>query len=223
MFSIKKNGCLILFVILTNPIFSQNNNSIELSGGVIFPMSSSDGFTGNFQFNYAITEDFYLYLSTGYSEWNNFRISIDYRYSENENTFYQQKRFISSVSADNHINIPFYLGTKLNFRTNKLFTSFMNFELGYSYFSFNSYNKWDPVYSNSGEVINYIPDEITKIKNKEHLFGIAIGLGASIPMTKDLNLIINYKVNTNTNFNNIALLNMRGIRSTLIGGVNLII
>ncbi|MBK8946668.1 MAG: hypothetical protein IPM32_15550 [Ignavibacteriae bacterium] len=223
MFSIKKNIYVLYLSIFVSNLFAQTNNSIEVSGGFIFPMSSTNGLIGNIQFNYPLTDDFYLYIYTGYSEWDKFKISIDYRYSEIESTINNQKRFIPSYSANSHIKIPLYLGTRLNFRTNKLFTSFINFEFGYSYLSYNSYDKWNPVYSNSGEVINYIPEEATKEKNTEYLFGIAIGLGASIPISKDLNVILNYKVNSSTNFKYIEMLSIRGTNSMLVGGVNFII
>ncbi|MCB9247627.1 MAG: hypothetical protein H6613_03380 [Ignavibacteriales bacterium] len=221
MSSENRNYILIVLTLLTTNIFSQNEKSIQVNGGILFPRSSSNGLSGSIQLNYGINSDLYLYLYSGYSSWDKFNIGLNYQYSEVEDKEIAQQRTIATYAENEHSAIPFYLGARLNFRTNKLFTTFFSFELGYSRLAFNSYNKWDPVYSNSGAVVQYIPVESSKIKKNENLYGFGVGLGFAIPATTQMDVIVNFKLNTYSNFDDIELLSTRGhIHTTILGGLN---
>lgn len=200
-----------------NSSYTKNSHSLQFNGGIITPMSSSTGLTGSVQLNYALNERIKLYVYTGYSEWDKYNIVIQLVkefYSNNE------KMFFNSYSADDHILIPVYIGSSVNLHTNKLFTSFLTAEIGYSYLSFNSYDQMRSVNAETGEVLSYRPDVTTKKENKENLFGIGIGAGLFHPISDNTELIFSFKLNSYVNNNLPGLFSRRGTYTAFSAGFN---
>lgn len=189
----KKLSIAMIFVILSlSTIFAQGRHSIQLNGGVISPQNSSKGFASSVQSNYNLNTTIDFYASVGYSSWDKFYVG----FLEEWSPIQKQTRFETHIS-DNHIMIPLYLGAKINFNTNKFFTSFVNLELGYSYLKYNSYNYQRSVDPETGVVLGYYPDESTKTEIQDNIIGVGVGLGISHPMSSNLNLILTAKLNSN--------------------------
>jgi hypothetical protein len=208
---------LLIFVsvLFSIPIFAQGDNSFQINGGIIMPMSSSKGLTTSIQFNYKFNPIIELYGYVGYSSWDKYNITYHEDYSP-----IQKQQYFKTYSADNHILVPIYLGGKVNFNTNKLFTSFINFELGYSHLSYNSFNNFKSVDPETGEVLGYRSDFSTKKEVSENLFGIGIGAGLSHPMTESLDLVLSFKLNSYINSNYYGLFSTRGTYSMFLAGFN---
>jgi hypothetical protein len=212
MFKTFSTSLIILFLI-SNFLFAQEANTIQINGGIIMPMNSSKGLTTSLQFNYSLSSKFQVYLYGGYSAWDKYNT----HYLENLSTI-QHKQHFTSYSADEHILIPIFFGAKINLHTNKIFTSFLNFELGYSYLSFNSYQQSKVINPETGEVLSYHPDIFSKIENEENLFGFGIGAGISHPMGRKLNLILAFKLNGYLNSNYYNFFNGSSVNTTILAG-----
>lgn len=205
---------LISFIIvLQSIIFAQDSNSIQINGGIVMPMSSSKGLTGIIQFNYPLTSTINLYLYTGYSTWDQYKVTFIEDYS-----VIQRETIFQSYSADDHKLIPFYIGSRINLHTNKLFTSFISCEIGYSYLSYNSYKNWKSINPETGEVQGYYTDGSTRTKIRENLFGIGIGVGLARPLSENLSLVLSYKLNSNINSSYNGLFSTRGTYSQFLVG-----
>ena len=206
---------IIISIIFSKIILAQDSNSIQVNGGIIMPMSSSKGLTTSFQFNYSFNPQIQFYIYSGYSSWDKFKVVFHQEFSE-----VQKKQYFNSYSADEHILIPLYLGSRINLHTNKLFTSFLNVEIGYSYLSYNSYEQWKSINPETGEVLSYHPNTLTKKVNKENLFGFGVGAGISHPMTNNLDLILSFRLNSYINSNYYGLFSTRGTYTMFLAGFN---
>ncbi len=188
---------LISFMILSQgSIFAQDSNSIQINVGFFMLMNSSKGLTGIIQYNYPLNSTINLYLYTGYSTWDQYKVTFIEDYS-----LIQKKTIFQSYSADDHKLIPFYFGSKINLHTNKLFTSYLSCEVGYSYLSYNSYENWKSINPETGEVQGYYADASTRKIINENLFGIGIGFGLVRQLSDNLSLVLSYKLNSNINSN----------------------
>lgn len=206
---------LFLAIIFSNIIFSQENNSIQINGGLIYPRSSSKGLIGLVQFNYPLNEQFDLYAYSGYSAWDKYYVYFREDYSE-----VQKETIFKTYSADNHTLIPFYIGSSINLHTNDFFTFYVNIEAGYAYLNYYSYNHWKSIDPNTGEVLGYDVDGATKKEITENLFGIGIGAGISHPMGENLKLIFSYKLNSYLNSNYYGFLSKQGTYSVFLAGIS---
>ena len=212
MLKIKYKLYLILFLISLANIFAQKEQSIQLNAGILYPRSASNGFSTFLKYNYQLNKTFNLYLYTGYSSWNKFYI---------QKVNYDRKdKLYTTYSSDKHVLIPIYIGTKINFHTNKLFTSFFEFEAGYSHLSYNSYENHPVFDEDNGEIISYKVDKRSRKKINSNLYGIGIGLGISHPLTQTLKVIIGYKLNSNFNSGDFGLFSAKGTYATLYVGLN---
>ncbi len=208
---------LVIFIsiIVPNPILSQDANSIQINGGIIIPMSASNGFNSSIQFNYNFKQNIQLYIYSGYSSWDKFNVN----YIEDYSTTQKQTLF-ETYTSDNHILIPVYIGSRINLHTNKLFTSFVTFEVGYSYLSYNSYDikkEIDPV---TGEVLSYNPDISTKKEVTENLIGLGAGAGISYPITENINIILSFKLNSQLNSKYYDFFSSEGTYTAFNLGIN---
>jgi opacity protein-like surface antigen len=188
------SSVILISIIASNSISAQDDNSIQISGGLIMPMSASNGFTSSIQFNYNFNQNIQFYIYSGYSSWDKFYVN----YIEDYSTTQKQTLF-ETYTSDNHILIPVYIGSRINFHTNKLFTSFVTFEVGYSYLSYNSYNIKKEIDPATGEVLSYNPDLSTKKEITENLIGLGAGAGISYPISKNINIILSYRLNSQLN------------------------
>lgn len=191
----------------------QDSNSLQFTGGIISPMSSSRGLTGNVQFNYVLNSNVIFYISSGYSSWNYYFIIFHEDFSP-----VQHQQYFRKAAASDHYMIPLYVGSRINFHTIKLFTSFIEFEAGYSYLHFNSYDFRKVIIPETGEVLDYA--QISKTKNSENLFGIGIGAGISHPITDNFSLILEFKLNSHITSNYPGLFSTRGTYTRFTAGFN---
>ncbi|MBZ0177952.1 MAG: hypothetical protein K8F36_01585 [Melioribacteraceae bacterium] len=186
------SSLLILIILSSSVILAQGSKSIQLNGGIISPKSSTDGFSTAVQFNFNQNATISFYASVGYSSWNKFYVNFIEEWSP-----IQKETHFKTHISDEHIMIPLYFGSKVNFHTNKYFTSFINIELGYSYLKYNSYDYWRSINPETGEVLGYYPDSSTKEEIKDNIIGLGVGLGISHPMSSNMNLILSVKLNSN--------------------------
>jgi len=202
-------------IILCSTLSAQDPISIQINGGLISPMSSTNGYIGSAQFNYSVSPKISLYIYSGYSSWNKHT-----EYFREDFSQIQKQTLFNAYSADDHTLIPVYIGSKINFHSNSLFTAFLNFELGYSFLSYNSYNINKSIGIETGVVQGYFTDLSSKKRINESVFGVGIGGGISHPITERLNLILSYKFNSYANSNYPGLLSTKGIYSAFLVGLN---
>lgn len=207
-----------LSIFLTKITFAQEANSIQINGGIISPMYSSKGYSGLIQFNYPLTKGFSLYLYSGYMWWDQHKVV----YLE-DNSIVQKQTIFNSFNANDHVLIPVYIGSRINLHTNKLFTSYLTAELGYSFISYNSYQNLRLVNPATGEVLDYYVDQSSRKKNREDLFGLGIGAGISHSLTENLNLVALFKLNSYINSNYSGIFSSRGTYTMFLVGFNFII
>ena len=206
----------VLFISLSSSlIFAQDNNSIQFNSGIIYPRRSSYGLSASVQYNYSLNSKINLYFSAGYSTWDRFNVMF-----HEELNGVQREEYFKTYNADNHSLIPLSLGAKINFHSNKLFTSFINFEIGYAHLSFDSYDNIRVINPMTGEVTSYTVDGSTKKEINENLFNVGIGTGISHPLNQSLDLILSFKINTNFNGEEFGFLSTKGTYSVWSVGVN---
>jgi len=205
----------IVFLFAAFNIYSQTSPSIQFTGGIISPVNSYNGLTGSFQFNYPYNDIINFYLYTGYSSWNKNKVIFHEDYS-----LVQAKTIFNSYSADSHSVIPLFLGTSINFHSNKIFTAFVNFEIGYSYLSYYTYSNVREINPSTGEVLSYYVDKSTRLKVDENLVGLGLGIGLSHSITKNVNLILAVKLNSYLNSNYNSFLGPSVTWSNFLAGFN---
>jgi hypothetical protein len=181
----------IIFLLTVICIFSQTKTSLQFTGGIISPTHTYKGLIGSVQITYPLNKTINLYFYSGYSSWDKNKVKILQEWSpiQHETTF-------TSYSEDNHNLIPIFVGAKINFHENKIFTAFINAELGYSYLTYNYYRNLKEIDPTTGEVLSYYADRSSKQIVKENLWGCGIGIGLSHPLTRKVNLIFEYKLNS---------------------------
>jgi hypothetical protein len=206
---------VIIVIIFSNIIYSQESNSIQINGGVIMPMSSSKGFNTSIQFNFNFSQNIQFYMYFGYSSWDKYNVN----FTEDWSTIQNQTLFNTYIS-DNHILIPVYIGNKINLHTNKLFTSFVTFEVGYSHLSYNNYGIKKEIDQTTGEVLSYNPDLSTKKEVTENLLGLGAGVGLSHPITENINIILSFKLNSQLNSKEYSFLSSEGTYTAVNLGIN---
>ncbi len=208
---------LILFGFLTfNSFLAQDNHSIQLNGGILFPRSADNGFSTSIQYNYLCSDALGLYISLGYAAWDKNQVI----FMEDFSTIQKETRFVS-YDSDNHIVIPLFVGTKIYLPETKIFKAFVNIEIGYSYFSYNSYDNVREVDPTTGVVLSYYVDQSTKKEISTNLFGIGFGGGLSHQFINGPNLILAYKINSSLSSSEFSLFGEESTSSTLYIGLEL--
>lgn len=81
MFKSLLSSVIIISITASCSVLAQETNSIQINGGIIMPMSSSKGLTASFQFNYNINPTLQFYIYTGYSAWDQYKITFHEDYS----------------------------------------------------------------------------------------------------------------------------------------------
>lgn len=207
----------ILAVIFISAFLPQNlpaqeSNSLQVSGGIISPMSSSHGLSGTLQFNYSINPDINFYVYSGYASWDNHYLKYHEDYSP-----IQHQQYFKIAAESNHTMIPVYFGARWKFHTIKLFSSFIEIEAGYTNLDFVEYKIDKIVNPETGEVV-YQRDGTIQYDKNEDLLGIGIGAGLSHPITNNFNLIFEFKLNSHINSDYYGLFSTRGTYTRFIGG-----
>ncbi|MCF8259417.1 MAG: hypothetical protein K9J12_01470 [Melioribacteraceae bacterium] len=205
----------IIVVIISTVTYAQDSNSIQVNGGIFMPMSSSKGFNTSIQYNYHLSNNIQLYIYSGYSSWDRFNVI----FTEDWSTIQKQTHFSTYIS-DNHILIPVFIGSRINFHSSKLFTSFATFEIGYSNLSYDNYGIKKEINPVTGEVLSYNPDLRTKKEITENLLGIGAGVGLSHTITENINIILSFKLNSQLNSKDYSFLSSRGTYTAINLGFN---
>lgn len=204
---------------LSGILFAQEKYSIQFTGGIISPVSSSRGIIGLVQFTYPVSEKIDLYLNSGYSKWDQFKVNFHEDLSQN-----QSKDRFQTYIADNHSMIPISIGVKFLRHSNEFFKTYLSFEMGYSYLKYNSYSAvLKEIDSETGEVLNYFPDQSTKKLSSENLWGLGLAVTFLRPLTENFNLLLNVKLNTNTGSKINGFLSSKGTFASFSAGVDFVI
>ncbi len=206
---------VLIFGLLSDINFAQGNNSIQFNGGIMFARRSSDGASFSMQYNYMLSSKINLYFSAGYSFWDKFYVT----YREELNPP-QRQEYFRTYNEDNHSLAHSNIGAKYNFHSNKFFTSFLIFEVGYSHLSFDSYGNVRVVNPITGEVTSYDVDLNSRKEISYNLFNIGIGTGLSHSLTQSLDVILSFKINSNFNGDEIGFLSTKGTYSAWQIGLN---
>jgi hypothetical protein len=183
----------IITIIYTN-LYAQSPPSIQVNGGIIAPRSSSSGLTAVMQYNNPVNIDIQLFFSIGFASWDKYKIKLIEEYSNTPS-----EKIFNSYNADDHEIIPVYVGSKITLRKLKELVSFFTAEIGYSHLSYNKYDNYKITNYETGEVVGYAVDNISRKKISENLIGIGLGIELLHPMSKNLNLQFIFKVNTYLN------------------------
>lgn len=205
----------IVLMTASGPVSAQDDNSLQVNGGLIIPRTSSNGFTSSLQYNYSLNDAVHFYIYSGYSFWDKFKV----RYLEDYSSFQNINQF-ETYSADEHTLIPVYVGGSINLHTNKIFTAFASVEAGFSRLSYNRYKVDRIVDSETGEVTTYKPDLSTRQKINENLFGIGLGFGLFHPLAENINLVLTFKINSSLNSSYYKFLSNHATYSSYNLGVN---
>lgn len=174
-----------LLMILTNNLFSQFINSVQLNGGLIMPTSGKSGPLVGFKVNHELNETWSFYLSSGYSYWD-----------RNSVTALESSFKITSYSEDAHSMIPIYVGTKMIISTIKTFQIFVNLEIGYNYLSYNTYQNISVIDEKTKKVTSFYADVSTKKGVSESFLGAGFGLGFIQKISDGFSFSVDYKRNS---------------------------
>lgn len=207
---------LALFAITFSVLSAQNTQSLQVNFGLLYPRSSSNGFTTHFEYNFQVNSDLTLYAYTGYSKWDKYNVIF-----ETEITEKQRQPFHKIYLADDHVLIPFFIGGKYFINRGKVLSSFVSLETGYSYLKFNEYGytvKKDP---DTGEILEYYTNLSSRKRTVKNIFGVGFGFGFVFPLLNQVDFIAQYKVNSSFNSGEYGLLSARGTYSSLLMGINL--
>ena len=204
---------VLLVIILSNPIFAQESYSLQFNGGIISPANSSSGLSSTVQFNYFLNPDVSFYLFTGYSAWDQNHVTFLEDWSQ-----LQKQTMFKSYTSDEHRFIPLFVGSKVNFNTNKIFTAFFIAEIGYAHLTYKSYNNLKTISPDNGVVLDYYVDVSSAKNNSEELFGIGFGAGVTRQLSEKLEMILSYKINSLINSYYQGLFNPKGRYSIFLAG-----
>ena len=181
----------MIFIILSSAkIFSQGENTIQINGGLMSATDSDHGILGTVQFNRSINSKFTLYAYSGILYWNNNNVKyykgdaykVDGAFSNLGHTY----------SEDSHKLIPFYAGAKYFFNNFSVFRPFVNIEIGFSYLTYNSYDL-NQITNPDGTVTL---EPTNKSEKNATYFGTGVGIGASHNIGDNLELLLEFRLNT---------------------------
>lgn len=206
---------LLALITVSGILQAQNARSIQLNAGAIFPMNSSKGFSTALQYNYSLNSTVQLYAYSGISYWDENHLLYEVDRSD-----IRKNMIFTSYDADEHVLIPLYLGSRINLHSDKLFTTFINLELGYSHLSYNAYDNVVVVDDNTGKVKEFYADPKSRRKVNDNLFGIGAGVGISHEITEGIELQLSYKLNSFINSSYNGFFTSRGTYNTVVLGFN---
>jgi len=166
--------------------FAQNNYSIEFNYGLISPLTRTNGLQGAGKINYQLDKNIRIYATIGYGIWG--AEKIHYKTSSSG--------FNTLVSSENHKLIPVHFGTHLLLKESNFLDLFATAEIGFSFFSYLKHNHNSFIDPNTKEIVYYPSDKPNK-EVSDFLLGIGIGLGGSHKISKNTELHLQLKINTN--------------------------
>lgn len=206
---------VIIIVLIESALFAQYPPSIQINGGIIAPGSSSEGLTTVLQYSHPINDDFFWYISVGYSSWDKYKVTFQEDYS-----IVQSKTLFETYTADGHKLIPVYFGGKIVLRELKELVSFFTAEIGYSHLSYNNYKNQKIINPETGRILDYSIDPDSRENINENLFGLGLGIELLHPMSKNINLQFLFKINSYLNSDYYKFYSSRAIYYNYLVGVS---
>ena len=179
---------VILAVLFSSVVFSQQTDRIKVSGGLIIPSVSTKGFTGNVEFEHKMSDRFSVYFYSGIYSWD--RNQLDYLAYDG---------IVSGYNEDSHMLIPVYGGMKIMISKIATFTIFGDFELGYNYLTYNEYNTtfiYDETDKHNNKLVTITTDASHPKKISTGLFGFGVGLGVTQTINQNVALLVEVKRNS---------------------------
>ncbi|MCF8242889.1 MAG: hypothetical protein K9J16_16030 [Melioribacteraceae bacterium] len=197
---------------------AQDSHSIQINSGYVSPLNSQDGISISVQYNYKLNKNLFLYANAGYKLWD--KNKLVYLLNRRIGGGYGQAYFFT-YNKDEHKLIPLMLGGRMNFYTNKLFVSFLKFEIGYSSLSYNVYEQRTTYDEETGDINAYYPILYTRKSIRENLFALGVGGGFFIPVNKTIGLVISYKLSSYLNEKYHGLFSTNGTYHSLTAGIDI--
>ncbi|MDR3666924.1 MAG: outer membrane beta-barrel protein, partial [Ignavibacteriaceae bacterium] len=206
-----KKSYLILasVLILTSLVYSQEKSSIQFSGGIVYPISSSSGLSGTIQYNYNINSRFNFFVSADYSSWD----ETNFNYIDKSSMVGTYK---TGYSESDHAFSRIMAGGRYLITQDDQFNLFVDAGIGYSYLKFNVYDMKENNNPDGSIEVLFTPAG----KVSENLFNISSGIGFIHPMTERWDILFEYRLNTYLNSQYHGLLSSNGTFSNFQLGFN---
>jgi hypothetical protein len=180
----KKFVVVIIALLISTNVFPQSFQKLIVSGGLMYPQSNHMGGSFSAEYEKQLSPSLSLYCYTGIVSWDQ---NIVHTIPSPE---------LTSYSENAHSLYPFYGGVRLIISTIKTFKMFADFELGYNYLVYNSYNNIVVEEPGTNKIIDFYPDYGSKKRESESLFGFGAGLGFLQPLTHKIGLYFECKRST---------------------------
>lgn len=178
----KKLISLLLILAANSVVFSQFINSVQVSGGLIFPSNSQNGPLAAIQLAHNIDNNWSLYASVGFSRFDKNRV-FTFRYLTDP----------LSYSEDSHELYNFSIGGRLILNTIKTFKIFADIEINYSYLMYNEYEMFLIYDEITYVVTGFYPNINSKKQASERLYGFGAGLGFLQQLSQNFAFSLEYK------------------------------
>jgi len=178
----KKLLIVLLLTFASNFAFSQFINSVQVTGGLIFPSNAQNGLLTSLELTHKLDENWSLYSSAGYSYFN-------------KNTVYTDNHLYTptSYSEDSHKLYKLVVGSKLILNTIKSFKVFADFELGFNHLSYNEYDMVLIKDDLQRKVLSFYPNLSSRQESSESLYGLGFGLGFAQQLSQNYGFSVEYK------------------------------
>ncbi|MCX6149578.1 MAG: hypothetical protein NTX22_03530 [Ignavibacteriales bacterium] len=175
----------VFFLSLFVSHYAQNKFAIEANAGFLSPFDSQKGLLGSVKVLYKTSDDFNLYVYSGYGFWD-----------KNHVRYYDEGNKLHFESDENeHQLIPFYAGSRYYFNRNKYLDAFIESEIGMNILKFNSFDFTTQIDPENGKAI-LVKDNNSKKANNEFLVGLGFGIGFNHQLNSAANLTLAIKLNT---------------------------
>jgi opacity protein-like surface antigen len=183
----KKSYLIIASVlILSTIIYSQGKSSIQFSGGMVYPISSSPGLSGTLQYNYNINTRFNFFVSADYSVWD----KRNFNYPDHSTGDYQR-----GYSESDHTLSRIMAGGRYLITQPDQFKLFVDAGIGYSYLQYNVYDM-KQINNPDGTIeVLFLPSG----KMNQNLFSFSSGVGFIHPIVERWDILFEYKLSTYLN------------------------
>lgn len=209
------------FIVLAFNISAQNDIFLQVGGGLISPVNSTDGYSFDAQAGYDFSDNFGVYASLGFAAWDNNNLIHNERdYPVTGNPMFK------TYDEDSHLMIPVSFGGRVKYDFNNWFYPFVEVELGYSNIQYDKYNNLEREFNTINgvkRVTGISPTEDSKEEISENLFTGGFGLGVIYPLNDNFGLVLSYKLNGNIYSDQLDSFSSRRTISRFLLGVNLII
>ncbi len=176
---------IFLFIVSSSP--AQNNYSVEFNYGLISPMTRTNGLQGIGKLNYQFGKNIKLYIALGYGVWG--AETVHYKTASDH--------YRNLLFSDSHKLIPLYFGANYLLKESKFLSLYVNSEIGVSYLSFDQHNYNVFFNAETKEKEYRIPAANPISDASDYLIGVGIGLTGGHKVSKNTELLLAIKINTN--------------------------